>query len=332
VIDGWGRSVKSSLRSKSCVYYGADGERAGRGDQDGRRDDMTHWINTLLIPALVAGALYALVATGFNVLARTTGVLNFAQGNLIAAAPLAVLVCTEKLNLPVLVAFAGGAVMVVALSLLEERIAIRPFIRGRESLPWILSTLGFGIVFAQLQALPFHDQTMRFPWSTGLDPIHIAGIRVTPAQLTTIGAAIVIVVGLLLFYRHTKLGRQLEAVAEDFDGAQAVGIFGSRMSQVAAVMAAFMAIFTGWIVAPTLQVSSSIGLTLTFTGFVATAIGGVGSISGGLAGGMVVGAISQLSAVYIGSGWNNALLFGCLLLVYLVRPMGLFGRPVGRLV
>jgi branched-chain amino acid transport system permease protein len=293
---------------------------------------MTDWINTVLIPALVAGALYALVAAGFNVLARTTGVLNFAQGNLIAAAPLAVLVCTEKLGFPVPLAFVAGAVIVLALGLLEERIAIRPFVRESASLPWILSTLGFGIVLAQLQALPFHDETMRFPWSAGLDPLHIAGIRVTPVQLTTIGAAIVIVVALLLFYRHTKLGRQLEAVAEDFDGAQAVGIYGSRMSQVAAGMAALMAIITGWIVAPTLQVSSSIGLTLTFTGFVATAIGGVGSIAGALAGGMVVGAVSQLTVVYVGSAWSNALLFGCLLLVYLVRPMGLFGRPVGRLV
>jgi branched-chain amino acid transport system permease protein len=293
---------------------------------------MSHWINTVLIPALVAGALYALVATGFNVLARTTGVLNFAQGNLIAAAPLAVLICTEKLGFPAVLAFVGGAAMVLVVALIEERVAIRPFVRESASLPWILSTLGFGIVLAQLQTLPFDDQTMRFPWSAGLDPIRVAGIRFTPVQLTTVGVALAVVVALLLFYRHTKLGRQLEAVAEDFDGAQAVGIYGSRMSQVAALLAASVAIITGWVVAPTLQVSSSIGLTLTFTGFVATAIGGVGSISGGLAGGMVVGAISQLTVVYVGSAWNNALLFGCLLVVYLVRPMGLFGRPVGRLV
>jgi branched-chain amino acid transport system permease protein len=293
---------------------------------------MTYWINTVLVPALVTGALYALVATGFNVLARTTGVLNFAQGNLIAGAPLAVLVCREELGFPVPLAFLGGAAIVLVVALVEERVAIRPFVRGSALLPWILSTLGFGIVLAQAEALPFQDEPMPFPWSFGLDPIHVAGILVTPVQLTTIGAAIAIVVLLLLFYRHTRLGRQLEAVAEDYDGAQAVGIFGSRMSQVAAGVAALMAIITGWIVAPTLQVSSSIGLTLTFTGFVATAIGGVGSIAGGLAGGMVVGAISQLTVVYVGSAWNDAAVFGCLLLVYLVRPMGLFGRPVGRLV
>jgi branched-chain amino acid transport system permease protein len=293
---------------------------------------VTNWLNTVLVPALVSGSLYALVACGFNVLARTTGILNFAHGNLITWAPLAVLLCWRGLDMPVVLSFACGLAMVLAGALVAERIAIRPFIQSGASLPWILSTLGVAVILGHLGTLPFRGDTLDFPWHLGFDPIYLGGVRVTPVQLTTIGVAVAVVAALWLFYRHTNLGRQLEAVAEDLDGARAIGIFSSRMSQIAAGISALLAILTGWVVAPTLQVTASIGLTLTFTGFVATAIGGIGSIAGGLAGGMVVGFVSQLTVVYLGSSWVDGLLFGCLLVIYLMRPTGLFGTPTARTV
>lgn len=293
---------------------------------------MTDWTNTVLIPALVSGALYALVATGFNVGARTTGVLNFAHGNLIALAPLAVLVCVRSLGFPVVLGFVGALVAILALALFEEWLAVRPFLESRGSLPWILSTLGFGIILSELGSLPFRGQDLTFPYHFAFKPWSIGGVEVSPVQLATVAAALGAAVALRAFYRGTMLGRQLEAVAEDLDGARAIGIFSSRMSQLAIGLSAVLAAITGWVVAPELGVSSGIGLTLTFSGFVATAIGGIGSISGGLIGGLIVGCVSQLAIVYVGSAWTDALVFGCLLVVYLVRPTGLFGARSVRAV
>lgn len=298
----------------------------------GSRRSVTDWANTVLIPALVSGAVYALIATGFNVGARTTGVLNFAHGNLVTLAPLGVLVFTRTLGLPVVLSFICAFLAVLALTLIEEWLAIRPFMQSGGSLPWILSTLGAGIILGELGSLPFHGETLGFPYHFSFHPWSLGGVRIAPVQVATVVVAVVAVVLLQAFYRLTLLGRQLEAVAEDLDGARAIGIYGSRMSQLAFALSAVLAIVTGWAVAPTLGVSAGSGLALTFTGFVATAIGGIGSISGGLIGGVVVGVLSQVAIVYVGSTWTNALVFGGLIAVYVVRPAGLFGKQLVRAV
>lgn len=293
---------------------------------------MVDLANTLLIPALVAGATYALVATGFNVLERTTGVLNFAHGNLITWAPLGVLMLAVNYELPVVVAFVLSALLLLVMALVEERIAIRPFIQSHQALPWVLTTLGVGIILTELSVIPFQGEIQSFRWHLGYEAIEFGGIQVTPVALTVIVTALVTVGALSLLYRRTRLGRMLEAVAEDLDGAEAIGISARRMSQLAAALAGLVALVTGWVVAPIFLVDPDLGLRLTFTGFVAAAIGGLGSLGGGLIGGLVVGLVIQSSSVYLGSLWVNPALFGILLAVYLIRPTGLFGKRAVRLV
>lgn len=293
---------------------------------------MVKFANDILIPSLVAGALYGLVATGFNVLERTTGVLNFAHGNLITWAPLATVFFVQRFAVTAVVAFFLAVLSVVVLALVEERIAIRPFVQSGRALPWILSTLGFGVILTQLSVLPFAGVAQAFPWHLGYAPLDVGGFQFPPVGLTVISAAVLVGSAISAFYRMTGVGRQLEAVAEDIDGARAIGIHVRRMSQLAAVIAAIVAVITGWVVAPILQVFPELGLLLTFNGFVAAAIGGIGSIEGGLVGGLAVGVLIQTATVYGGSVWVNPALFGALLVVYLVRPTGLLGRRAERLV
>ena len=293
---------------------------------------MTHFINVFLVPALFSSAVYALVATGFNVGVRTTGVFNFAHGNLVTSAPLVVLVITSYLGWPTVLAFVGSFVVVMVIALLAERIAIRPFMHSGHSLPWILSTFGVGIVLTTASALPFSGDPKRFPYHVGLTPWNINGVLLTPVQALTMVTAVVTVLAVSLFYARTSLGRQLEAVAEDLDGAQSIGIDPPRMSMISMAIAAGLAVVTGWLVAPVLGVSPQLGLTITFSGFIAVAVGGVGSIIGGVVGAAVVGFVSQVATVWVGSAATNALLFGCLFLVYMTRPTGLFGTIKARAV
>jgi len=119
-------------------------------------------------------------------------------------------------------------------------------------------------------------------------------------------------------------------MAEDVDGAEAIGISRARASQTAMTLSILVAAVTGILVASTQLVTPSLGLTYTFYGFVATAMGGMGSVAGALVGGLVVGVVSQSAAVYFDGLFVNLVVFGLLLVVYVVRPHGLFGRATVR--
>ncbi len=289
------------------------------------------WLNSVAIPALSTGCLYALVATGFNVLEKSTRVLNFAHGYLIMWAPMGALVLLAR-GVPAWMALPAGVVIAIGFGLIVEIVAIRPFVGESQALPWILSTLGASIILGQIAALPFQAAPQAFEIGFSRLPTYVGGIRISPQSILLIASAAACYLLLASLYRFTRLGRMLTAVAEDLDGARVLGISPGRMSQVAAGLAAGVAAVTGLVVAPLLLVSPQLGLGLTFTGFVTVALGGVGSLRGGVVAGIMVGFVIQLVAVYVGSVWTNTALFGVLLIVYLVRPWGLFGVPPTRAV
>jgi branched-chain amino acid transport system permease protein len=293
---------------------------------------MQRFIETVLLPGLASGALFALIAAGFAVLYRVTGVLNFAHGNLVMVAPLGVLIAHDKWGLPQGLAFVIAVLATVMFALIQERIAIRPFLRTSSALPWIVSTLGCAVILGELLAIPYSGEAQSFPYGISPRPIDVFGLTTTRADLALIGAAFVVTGLLGLLYTRTELGLRLAAVAQDLPGATAIGIRSDRMSQIAAGTAGLVAAVTGLLVAPVQLVSSDIGLNYLFYGFVAASLGGLGSLGGALVGGLVVGVASQAAGVYIGSLFVNMALFGGLLVLYLIRPYGFFGRPALRAV
>lgn len=289
-------------------------------------------LNILIVPAVVQGGLYTLVAIGVNIMFPVTGVVNFAYGDLMAWSPLAVLIGVNKLHVGLGVAILGSGVFVLAVALVEERIAIRPFIHSTTALPWILSTLAFSLVLEQLATVPYSGNTETFPYNVGLGPLHIGPIDTTPVGVLVVGTALFIYVGLLLVSRFTRLGKRLEAISEDVSGAQTIGISMRRASQISCLLAAGVAFATGIVSAPILQVYPGLGLDILFSGFIAVAVGGFGSLKGSLVGGMFVGLVTQAVTVYLGPAWINTMLFIGLLLVFLLRPQGLLGRAEVRVV
>ncbi|HMJ37851.1 MAG TPA: branched-chain amino acid ABC transporter permease [Baekduia sp.] len=293
---------------------------------------MHRFLEDVIVPGLSSGALYALIAIGFALLFRVTGVLNFAHGNLVMVAPIGVLVFHEKWGLPVVLAYVLAVVATLTLALVQERIAIRPFLKAGSALPWIVSTLGCSVILAELLAIPFHGESRSFAYGLSARPIHVLGLTTTPADVALISAALVVAALLGLLQSRTDLGLRLAAVSQDLLGATAIGIRSDRMSQIAAGAAAVVAMITGLLVAPSQLVSSDLGLSYLFYGFVAASLGGLGSVPGALLGGMVIGIGSQAAGVYIGSLFVNMTLFGGLLVLYLLRPHGLLGRPALRAV
>lgn len=293
---------------------------------------MHAFLQEVFVPGLTSGALYALIAVGFTVLYRVTGVLNFAHGNLVMMAPMGVLVAHVKIGLPVVLAYVLAIAATVAFALIEERLAIRPFLRSHNAVPWIVSTLGASVILGELLSIPFHGADQAFPYGISARAVHVFGLATTRADLALIVAVIVIAVGLSLWYARTRLGLMLSATAEDLDGATAIGIRTARMSQIAAATAAIVAALTGLLFVPAHLVSSNLGLEYLFYGFVAASLGGLGSLKGSVLGGFVVGVAAQASATYLGALYVNLAIFGGLLALYLIRPYGLFGRPALRAV
>jgi branched-chain amino acid transport system permease protein len=289
-------------------------------------------LNDIVVPGVAVGAIYALVALGFAVLQRTTGVLNFAHGELIIAGPIVVLAATRLWHLPLAAAMLLAAAAVIGAALVEERLAIRPFLRVHNGLPWIQSTLGTSVILAQLLAEPFGGQSVAYSYGADTEKISLGPVRISPAELVLIAAPVVLALLLGLLYTRTRVGRMLRAVSEDVDGAAAIGISPARMSQLAAALAGVVALVSGLVIAPTELVSPGLGLAYLFNGFVAAALGGLGDLRGALLGGLVVGLVVQIADAYVGSLLINLVMFAVLLLVYLVRPFGVFGVTGARTV
>lgn len=295
-------------------------------------ETVTQFTNDVLVSGLSGGAVAGLFALAFVVMYRVTGVLNFAQGQLVMLMPLLVLVFTNRYGVPVALSFLLALLAVLLVALIEERIAIRPFMQSGHALPWILSTLGFSVVLTELMAIPYQDQPQAFPWHISPQAHHFGSVLVTWADGATIGALVVLVAVLVLFDRKTVTGLRLRAVSQDKLGASALGIAPRVASRTTAIIAALIAAVTGMLIVSSQLVTPDVGLTLLFNGFIAAAVGGLDSLPGALVGGLVVGVLGQAAATYIGGNYVDLALFGVLLAVYLVRPHGIFGHASVRAV
>lgn len=288
---------------------------------------MTSFINETLVPGISSGAIYGLFALAFVVMYRATGILNFAHGQLVMLMPLATLVLSDKWGLPVVLGFVLALLFVLAVALAEERLAIRPFMQSGHALPWILSTLGVSVVLTEVMSIPYKNQAVTFPWDVS-SKFHklVAGVQASPADIVTFVVFLALVGGLMVFDRRTTAGLRLRAVSQDRMGAAALGIAPSTASRLTALIAGLLAAVTGVLLASTQLVDPNIGLNVLFSGFIAAAVGGFDSVPGALVGGLAVGILGQIASTYVGSSWVQASLFGVLLVVFIVRPYGLFGR------
>jgi branched-chain amino acid transport system permease protein len=287
-------------------------------------------LNDFVIPALIYGCLYSLVATSFNIMEKTSRVLNFSTGYLIMWAPMAALVVTVRWHLPAAVGILLGIAFSIFLALLVELLSVRPFVGQSNNLSWILSTWGASVVLGQLAIAPFEGQDEPFSTALSLNPIHGLPFAVSAQDLLLLGLTVIVALGGYVLYRKTRLGLMLVAIAEDFEGARALGISPGRMSSMSAGISALVGAIAGLAFAPILLVYPDLGSNLTFPSFVAAALGGLGSLPGGFVGAFAVGAIIQATAVLNLSSWSDVALFGTLLAVFLIKPTGLFGQAVPR--
>ena len=294
---------------------------------------MQELVNDVVVPALGIGALYGLVGISTNLIFAPAGTFNFAQGQIVMLGGLLTYSLYQVAGIPLIAVVLMIAAIGAGVGLVEERVAVWPALRRdpRGGLS-VLSTLAAATVI-QGFAIIYWGSTPKvvdnFP-GLSLTRHSLLGLEIPTYYVATLGIAILIAVGVHLFFTRTMVGRTFAATAQDREAARLRGISVRNVLMLGFGMGAALAALTGMLAVPFTLATITSGLLLTFRGFMSAAIGGMGSNVGALAGGLVLGFIEQGTQKYWEAGYTNLVMLGVLLTLLLLRPQGLFGRTEAR--
>ncbi|HEY1128030.1 MAG TPA: branched-chain amino acid ABC transporter permease [Roseateles sp.] len=298
-----------------------------------------------LIGGLMSGMLYSLIALGFVLIFKASGVFNFAQGAMVLFAALAMARFAEwlpgligldsKLVINAL-AFVGALAVMVVVAWLVERLALSKLV-NQEGVTLLMATLGIAYLLEGAGQMLFGNDIYKIDIGLPKDPMFLleqtfeGGILVSKEDLYAALIAAALVAGLSLFFQKTATGRALRAVADDHQAAQSIGIPLSRIWVIVWSVAGFVALVAGMIWGSKLGVQFSLSL-VALKALPVVILGGLTSVPGAIVGGLLIGVGEKLSEAYLGPylGGGIEYWFGyvLVLVVLLVRPQGLFGEKI----
>ncbi|GAA1851072.1 branched-chain amino acid ABC transporter permease [Pseudonocardia ailaonensis] len=286
---------------------------------------------TTLWAGLGAGAVYALVALTFNIPLAASGVFNFAQpqftmlGGFLAFEGL-------RQGWPLLLVLGACVVVGGLLGVLEERVAIRPFVRNTTSRAALVTTVGFAVVLEGVAHVIWGTTPQAVPFPGTDSTLDVAGGRLGVLDLTVLILAVVACLSAEIATRTTGWGLANRATTIDPTAAELRGIDVTAVRRRAFALAGALACAVGPLVAAQVTASVTLGNNLLILAFVALCLGGFGSHVGCLVGGVAVGLVQALGARYLNGDWALVLLFAVLVALLLARPSGLFGARRQRTV
>jgi branched-chain amino acid transport system permease protein len=294
---------------------------------------------------LMAGMLYALVALGFVLIFKASGVFNFAQGAMVLFAALAMARYAEwfpqwfgfqSLLLANLLAFAAAVATMVAVAWLIERLALRRLV-NQEGITLLMATLGISYFLDGAGQLLFGSATYKIDVGMPKDPMMVlentfqGGLLLSKEDLFAAMIAAMLVALLTLFFQKTRTGRALRAVADDHQAAQSIGIPLARIWVIVWSVGGIVALVAGIIWGSKLGVQFSISL-VALKAFPVVILGGLTSVPGAILGGLIIGVGEKLSEIYlgpfVGGGIENWFAYVLALGFLLLRPQGLFGDKI----
>lgn len=279
-----------------------------------------------VLNGLAIGQVYALIAIGFSLVFGVANIINFAQGALFMLGAFIAYSALAWFQLPLIAAAAVSVAIVAVLGVLLERLALRPLANAAYIAPF-LSTLAISTIIDQLAEIIWSPDALPFPAQLGDTTYFIGRAYVTSTDLTIFFVGLAVTVLLTVFLARSWLGRALRATAQDRDAAAQMGIRTTTMGQFAFGLAGALGALSGILVALYFQsVFPQMGLPFGLKGFAAALIGGLASIPGAVVGGLTLGIAETLASAYVGDSYRDAIAFGLLLLILLVRPQGLLGK------
>ena len=283
----------------------------------------------VLIGGLLSGIMYSLVALGFVLIYKTSGVLNFAQGSMLLFAALTFVSLVER-GVPFWGAFAATLGVMVLLGVAVERTVLRPLV-NQPPITLFMATLGLSYVIEGVAQLLWGTQVHGLDLGIEDSPFEVYGVLISQFDLFAAAVAGSLVAAFSLFFRYTRIGLAFRAVADDQYAALAVGLRLPRVWAIVWTAAGVVALVAGLLWGARLGVQFSLSLVV-LKALPVLVLGGFDSIAGAIVGGLLIGAIEKLSEVYIGpyfgggiEGWAA---YVVALGFLLIRPAGLFGQKL----
>ena len=284
---------------------------------------------TIIFSGLALGAIYALVAIGYNIVFLSQKTFNFAQATLMMFGAFLAYLGIAVWDLPWWLVGIGAAIIVGLIAALEERVAVRP-VKDMHNL--LVTTLGASFVIEGVAQLIWGGEPHAVPFFLGNKPIEIAGGAVLPVEIALVVVVVLLVVGLTQFSKRSMVGIALLGMSEDREAAVLRGVNVRRFAFLAFVATGVIAGFLGVIVGPKTYAVATLGASLALKGFVVLAIGGFGSMWGVLVGGAIVGLAEAVAGRYLGADYAALTVFAILIVILMIKPTGLFTRRKERTV
>lgn len=271
------------------------------------------------------GCIYALVGLAFILIYNASGGLNFSQGEFVMLGAFALVTTTAIM--PYWLAVIVSAASIGVLSWVFQRVLFYP-LKDRSYLHFVIVTIGFSILARNLAIIIWGPNPLKAPPMTSVDVVTLGKVAMSPENLAIIAfTAIVLGLQYVLFF-HTDLGRRLRATAQNSQMAQYMGIRPRRMIGITFIMSGAIAGFAGVLLAPIFLVDSDMGGAVLLKSFIAVVIGGFGSIPGVVIGGIGIGLIEILAAVYVSSVYKDAICIAILILFLIAFPRGILGEAI----
>ena len=298
-----------------------------------------------LFGGLMSGMLYSLVALGFVLIYKASGVFNFAQGAMVLFAALAMarfyewiphLLGFDNKIAANLLAFGAAVLVMVAVAWLIERLCLRHLV-NQEHITLLMATLGVSYFLEGFGQVLFGSDIYKIDVGMPKDPVIVldrlfqGGVLIDQEDLYAAAIAAALVFALTLFFQKTATGRALRAVADDHQAAQSIGIPLGRIWIIVWSVAGFVALVAGVIWGSKLGVQFSLSL-VALKALPVVILGGLTSVPGAIVGGLIIGVGEKLSEIYIGPMFGGGIeiwfAYVLALVFLLVRPQGLFGEKI----
>ena len=284
---------------------------------------------TNLINGLSLGSIYAIIAIGYTMVYGIAKMLNFAHGDVIMIGGYLsfMTMTTLKLGAPlgILAAVAGCCL----LGMTVEKVAYRPLRKAASPLAVLITAIGVSYFIQNFAMLVFGSNPVIYTSVVPFNSVDIGPFRVPGTAIVSIITSIILVLLLQLFINRTKQGQAMLACAQDRDAASLMGISINKTITLTFAIGSAMAGIAGVLLCSAYpSLSPTTGAMPGIKAFVAAVFGGIGSIPGAMIGGLVLGIIEILSRTYISSQLADAIVFGVLIVVLLVKPTGLFGKQI----
>lgn len=286
-----------------------------------------------IVNGLNQGAVYALVALGYTMVYGIIRMINFAHGDFIMVGSY-----TMFYTIPLMVNAGMPAWMAVFIAIIictfvgicVERIAYKP-VRGAGSMSALITALAMSLFLENLALVLFGANPKSIPAIFNLPMIELGGAKLPGKALITLAIGLVIMASLQLFIKYTKLGKAMRAVPQDKQASTLVGIKVDKIITITFAIGSALAAVAALMYCSTYpRATTEMGSMLGLKAFIAAVLGGIGIIPGAMLGGIIVGLVEIFVKVYVAPGWYEAITYGILIVVLIVKPTGILGKNIGE--